>query len=80
LPPANSSFDLLVTDLGLPGMSGEELAAQVRRLYPRLPVVIASGYGRSGVQGEGLQFISKPYSTIDLQQALDYADRAVATS
>src|SRR5262249_35618214 len=49
----DGSFNLLVTDLGLPGMSGEELAAQVRRIYPRLPVVIASGYGRSGVHGEG---------------------------
>jgi signal transduction histidine kinase/CheY-like chemotaxis protein/CHASE3 domain sensor protein len=76
----DGAFDLLVTDLGLPGMSGEELADQVRRHYPRLPVVIASGYGRSGVHGEGLQFISKPYSAIDLQQALDYAERAVATS
>jgi signal transduction histidine kinase/DNA-binding response OmpR family regulator len=80
LSGGDGSFDLLVTDLGLPGMTGEELAAQVRRLYPRLPVVIASGYGRSGVHGEGLQFISKPYSAIDLQQALDYADRVVATS
>jgi PAS domain S-box-containing protein len=73
-------FDLLVTDLGLPGMSGEELAAQIRRRFPKLPVVIASGYGRAGVQGEGLQFISKPYSTVDLQQALDHAERAVAAS
>jgi len=52
----------------------------VRRRFPRLPVVIASGYGRSGVQAEGLQFISKPYSAVDLQQALDHAARAVATS
>src|SRR5262245_2423790 len=74
------TFDLLVTDLGLPGMSGEDLAGQVRRRFPRLPVVIASGYGRSGVQAEGLQFISKPYSAVDLQQALDHAARAVATS
>jgi PAS domain S-box-containing protein len=71
----DGSFDLLVTDLGLPGISGEELAAQVRQLYPKLPVVIASGYGRSGIHGEGLQFIAKPYSAIDLQQALDYAAR-----
>jgi len=74
------SFDLLVTDLGLPGINGEELANRVRRQFPRLPVVIASGYGRSGVQGEGLQFISKPYSAVDLQQALDHAARAVAAS
>ena len=41
-------FDLLLTDLGLPGMSGEELASEVRRQFPDLPVVIASGYGRTG--------------------------------
>ncbi len=69
-------FDLLLTDLGLPGMSGEDLAAQVRLKYPGLPVVIASGYGRSASQDEGAHFISKPYSSIDLQQALDHAARA----
>jgi CheY-like chemotaxis protein len=74
------SFDLLLTDLGLPGISGEELAARVRGQFPKLPVVIASGYGRSGVQGEGLQFISKPYSSVDLQQALDHAGRTAAPS
>jgi PAS domain S-box-containing protein len=74
------SFDLLLTDLGLPGISGEELAARVRGQFPTLPVVIASGYGRSGMQGEGLQFISKPYSAVDLQQALDHAGRMAAPS
>ena len=70
-------FDLLLTDVGLPGMSGEELAAKVREKYPSLPVVIASGYGRSGTQGDRMHFISKPYSSIDLQQALDHAVRSV---
>ena len=70
-----AAFDLLLTDLGLPGMSGEELAAEVRTRFPGLPVVIASGYGRSSSQVEGVHFISKPYSSIDLQQALDHAAR-----
>jgi CheY-like chemotaxis protein len=79
------SFDLLLTDLGLPGISGEELANEVRRRFPSLPVVIASGYGRSDVQGvgmqaDGLQFISKPYSSVDLQQALDHAARTAVSS
>jgi len=73
------SFDLLLTDLGLPGMSGEELAATARQQFPGLPVVIASGYGRPDGHSEGLQFIAKPYSAIDLQQALDYAARAKTT-
>ena len=70
-------FDLLLTDVGLPGMSGGELAAKVREEYPSLPVVIASGYGRSGTQADRMHFISKPYSSIDLQQALDHAVRNV---
>lgn len=73
------SFDLLLTDLGLPGMSGEELAAEVHRQFPRLPVVIASGYGRPDGQADGHQFITKPYSAIDLEQALNHAART-ATS
>jgi len=74
------SFDLLLTDLGLPGMNGEVLAAEVHRRFPALPVVIASGYGRVGGQGDGIQFISKPYSSVDLEQALDHAARMVAAS
>ena len=77
-------IDVLLIDLGLPGMSGEELASQVRRQFPLLPVVIASGYGRPGLQGgasgDNLQFIAKPYSSIDLQQALDHAARTAASS
>lgn len=74
----DGAYDLLVTDVGLPGMTGEELAAKVREQYPALSVVIASGYGRPGTQGEGIQFISKPYSSIDLQQVLDHGGRKVA--
>jgi signal transduction histidine kinase/DNA-binding response OmpR family regulator/CHASE3 domain sensor protein len=68
-------FDLLLTDLGLPGMSGEELARHVRRTFPSMPVIIASGYGRGEARMEGVQFISKPYSSVDLQQALDHASQ-----
>jgi CheY-like chemotaxis protein len=74
------SFDLLLTDLGLPGMTGEALAAEVQRKFRGLPVVIASGYGRVGGQGDGIQFISKPYSSVDLEQALDHAARTAAAS
>ena len=74
----DESFDLLLTDLGLPGMSGEELAAEVGQRYGKLPVVIASGYGRPEGQPDGWQFITKPYSSVDLQQVLDHAARTAA--
>ncbi|MBI4515170.1 MAG: PAS domain S-box protein [Deltaproteobacteria bacterium] len=37
-------FDLVVTDLSMPGMSGLEVARELSRLRPDLPVVLASGY------------------------------------
>jgi len=73
-------FEVMLTDLGLPGMSGEELAAEVRRRFPGLPVVIASGYGGSDARSDGVRFIGKPYSSIDLQQALDEVARRSATA
>jgi CheY-like chemotaxis protein len=73
-------FEVLLTDLGLPGMSGEELAAEVGRRFPSLPVIIATGYGKSDAQSEGVRFIGKPYSSIDLQQALDEVARRAATA
>jgi signal transduction histidine kinase/DNA-binding response OmpR family regulator len=76
----DGSFDLLLTDLGLPGMSGEELAAEVHRRFPRLPVVIASGYGRPDGQADSRQFITKPYSAIDLKQALNHAARTALSA
>ena len=75
-----STFEVLLTDLGLPGMSGEELAAEVRRRFPNLPVIVASGYGKSDAQSEGPRFIAKPYSSVDLQQALDEVARRAATA
>ena len=39
-----AAFDLIVTDFNMPGSSGLDLASEVARLYPGLPVVITSGY------------------------------------
>jgi signal transduction histidine kinase/DNA-binding response OmpR family regulator len=76
----DEGFDLLLTDLGLPGMSGEELARAVRQRFPDLPVIIASGYGSTGGQPDGMRFIGKPYSSVDLQQALEQTLRPPPSS
>jgi signal transduction histidine kinase/CheY-like chemotaxis protein len=62
------TVDMLLTDVGLPGMSGSDLARQVRDRWPDVRIVFASGgdTGRteSGV-GNALQ-LSKPFRTEDL--------------
>src|SRR5204863_3484514 len=39
-----AEIDLVITDHAMPGMTGTELAARIRRSWPELPVVIATGY------------------------------------
>lgn len=41
---ANDDWDLVVTDHSMPGMTGSELARQLRQVRPDLPIVLASGY------------------------------------
>lgn len=70
---AASAFDLLFTDVNLPGLSGIELAREAVQANPELRVIIASGYG--AIIEHDLPFspimLPKPFDLRDLQQALD---------
>lgn len=64
-------FDVLVTDLGLPGMSGSDLCVRVAADFPRMGIVVASGEGRLPDMGEIKAFlVRKPYSQDDLVRVL----------
>ena len=62
--------DLLVTDVGLPGMNGRQLAEIARQYRPGLRVLFMTGYAekaaeRQGFLEEGMDMVAKPFS-IDL--------------
>ena len=63
---SEQALDLLMTDIGLPGMNGRELMLKARALRPQLPVLFASGYdeGTSATPADGpaTATITKPYS------------------
>ncbi|MCX2888231.1 MULTISPECIES: response regulator [unclassified Pseudomonas] len=61
---AEQALALMMTDVGLPDMRGEVLAAKARELRPLLPVLFASGYADSINVPEGMHIIGKPF-TID---------------
>jgi signal transduction histidine kinase/CheY-like chemotaxis protein len=67
-------IDLMVTDIGLPGMDGRELAAEARRRRPGLKLVFLTGYDRSGTIGEPAdqrtRHLGKPYLDSELFDAL----------
>ena len=71
-------FDVLITDLKLPGIPGDELAARAVAQQPALRIVFASGYkvlpntgAREGLAGAVL--LQKPYIELSLSQALQAA-------
>jgi len=61
------SLQLMMTDVGLPDMRGEELAGKARALRPLLPVLFASGYAESLNVPEGMHMIGKPFSIDQLR-------------
>ncbi|WP_375398633.1 PAS domain-containing protein [uncultured Sphingomonas sp.] len=68
-------FDLVVTDHLMPGMSGAELASTIRQRWPRLPVLILSGY--ADVEGipPDLPRLTKPFREPELAEAIARARR-----
>ena len=71
-------FDAVFSDVVMPGMSGLELAQEIRRSYPDLPVVLTSGYSHvlSEHGSYGFELLQKPYSIEQLSRVLHQAGRA----
>ena len=67
-----SGFDAMFSDVVMPGMSGIELAQEVRRRMPGLPVVLTSGYSHVLAQegSHGFELLDKPYSAEQLSRIL----------
>ncbi len=69
----SQQVDLLVTDVVMPHMNGQELARQLIALQPDLKVVYISGYAepvlaRYGVSEEGVTFLQKPFTPQELRR------------
>jgi CheY-like chemotaxis protein len=69
---APGSFDVLLTDVGLPGMSGLMLAERAHQLDAQLRIVIASGYGDTlaGTLGFAHRVLTKPFTLEQLEHSL----------
>lgn len=69
---AEKSYDVLFSDVSLPGMSGVDLARLAVQRQPRLQVIFASGYGDTLLRHVEFpyQSLQKPYELDQLQHAL----------
>jgi CheY-like chemotaxis protein len=75
----STAVDVLMTDIGLPGMSGNRLAAEVRRKSPELTVIYATGgdgapSSDDELLAEGVLVLRKPYDAAALDRILRAAN------
>src|SRR5579859_448623 len=61
----SESFDLVITDVEMPGMSGLELLRALREISPDLPVAVITGhasldYAVQAIRGDADEFLEKP--------------------
>ncbi len=72
LGPDGAGFDVVFSDVVMPGMGGLALAHELRRRMPGLPVVLASGYSHVLAQDDahGFELLHKPYSAEQLGHIL----------
>ena len=68
-------FDIVFSDVVMPGMNGIELGKAIRERYPTLPVVLTSGYSNVLAQDgtHGFELLHKPYSVEQLSRVLSKA-------
>jgi len=71
-------FDVVFSDVVMPGMSGIELGKAIRVQFPGLPVILTSGYSPALATGgsQGFELIDKPYSIESVTRVLAFAARA----
>ncbi len=75
-------FDLVFSDVVMPGISGLDLAQQLRRERPGLPVILTSGYSHviADEGTHGFMLLRKPYSVEELARAIRTAAKTAAKS
>lgn len=80
---AQHTFDVLVSDVGLPGISGTDLARKVLAQDPQRWVVLCSGYELGSYPsdwGPNVRTLLKPFEVEDLEELLGTIRVAVAGS
>lgn len=69
-----ADWELLMTDVAMPGMNGFQLWSKFRKLKPNAEVVFVSGYSSSSLAGheemQGSHFLAKPYNARELKALL----------
>lgn len=69
-------FSMIITDMRMPNMTGLELTKHVKSRFPKIPIVLISGYSVADVEkdGDGTKpdgFLAKPFMMSDIEELLN---------
>jgi CheY-like chemotaxis protein len=68
----HGSVDLVITDYAMPQMTGLELAKTIKKQWPDVPVIIATGFAEMAERvAESFPKLAKPFTEDELAEALD---------
>ena len=70
---ATETVDLLLSDVVMPMQSGIDLANQVRKTWPELPIVLMTGYSDEVAKGVDYPLIAKPFTPTQLKTVIETA-------
>lgn len=75
---AKDDYQVLVTDIAMPGMTGIELLTLARQRHPDLVVIVITGVGSidlaiKALRGGARDFLAKPFTPLELKSAVDHA-------
>jgi DNA-binding NtrC family response regulator len=70
-----SKLTAVVLDLSMPGERGQDVFTQIRKIAPKLPILVSSGWHESEAiprlgASSRCRFLQKPYATRDLGEAM----------
>ncbi|MCP3872096.1 MAG: PAS domain S-box protein [Desulfobacteraceae bacterium] len=65
-----SQFDLIITDMTMPKMTGKDLSHQILKIRDDLPIILCTGYSESFTEDKALKFGIKKY----MQKPIDFQD------
>jgi CheY-like chemotaxis protein len=78
-----SVFDIVVTDVSLPAMSGVDFVRHIKKLSPAVPVILASGYPlvlQEGQLGSDVRSITKPFEPTQLDALIQELCNSAASA
>jgi two-component system NtrC family response regulator len=76
----DSEVDVVITDMKMPGMTGQQVLEHVRKNYPHVPVIIMTAFGSIEAAVEAMKvgahdYITKPFSNDELLLTVDKASQ-----